>query len=719
MSPWQTYARIGVAIAGLACAGVVWATLGSRRTPAPVPPIDRLDPAAALETTGGEFQRVRDGELEFDVNAAQSLFYEDGSVRQRDVSITARNRGGRDFVVTAKEATSERNEQALQLGGDVALTASDGFRLATDRGSFDRATGIAASPGAVTFEKGGMSGSGVGMTYEQQTDILRVLDKAVVEMTNADGTPSLSFSSTLATLDRVQHVLLLDGDVRVRRGEQVIAGDRAVALLSDTLEVVTRIELRGRAQVEGGSTAVARMSARDIDLDYSADGAALQHVALIGDGRIVTGSGETASSTRIAGETVDVRLGASGAIEHLEGAGAVALDQAAGDARDNRRVTAQRLVLEGQPGRGTTEAVFSGDVQYVESAAGGVPGRTVTAASLRLSLADDVVRQAEFAGRVTFRDSPLEARAEQLAYRPAGGTLGLSGRDPRGRPRVEDTRLTVESDSIDVTLEPLQITARGTVKTALQPPAGGRRGGSGPSAGEGPTRMPGLLKQGELANVNAEAMTYASATGRATYTGNATLWQGETAIRGDTVVLDQSTGNLAATGAARSTLVMGSGRSSARAHQILYSDAERTIAYLSPPPAPTAAPGARAPGAAAPAGGGVSFSGPEGELRAERIDVFLNPASGGADRLVAAGSVWSTIGPRTLTGDRLTYVAADERYEVTGRVGAPVRLVESCRETVGRTLIFFKSTDRIIVDGDGRSRTRTEGRGACPPVVSR
>jgi lipopolysaccharide export system protein LptA len=99
--------------------------------------------------------------------------------------------------------------------------------------------------------------------------------------------------------------------------------------------------------------------------------------------------------------------------------------------------------------------------------------------------------------------------------------------------------------------------------------------------------------------------------------------------------------------------------------------------------------------------------------------VFLDAAVKGAERLEATGGVATTIDTRSLTGERLIYHASEERYEVSGRAGAPVRLVEPCRETVGRALTFYKSTDRVVVDGEGRGRTRTEGRGACPPSPTR
>ena len=36
---------------------------------------------------------------------------------------------------------------------------------------------------------------------------------------------------------------------------------------------------------------------------------------------------------------------------------------------------------------------------------------------------------------------------------------------------------------------------------------------------------------------------------------------------------------------------------------------------------------------------------------------------------------------------------------MAGSGASPVSIRESCRDTTGRTLTFFKSTDRVIVDG--------------------
>ena len=68
---------------------------------------------------------------------------------------------------------------------------------------------------------------------------------------------------------------------------------------------------------------------------------------------------------------------------------------------------------------------------------------------------------------------------------------------------------------------------------------------------------------------------------------------------------------------------------------------------------------------------------------------------------------------RTATGARLTYRAANEEYQMVGTATAPVRVAESCRETTGKTLTFYKSADRITVDGNQEIRTETKSGGGC------
>jgi lipopolysaccharide export system protein LptA len=113
--------------------------------------------------------------------------------------------------------------------------------------------------------------------------------------------------------------------------------------------------------------------------------------------------------------------------------------------------------------------------------------------------------------------------------------------------------------------------------------------------------------------------------------------------------------------------------------------------------------------------GSPRLNGPEGDLRAERIELFLDQGGGALERLEAYTNVALASEGRASTGARLTYFAADERYLMSG---SPVRILEQlsqeCRETIGRTLTFFRSTDSISIDGNDESRTQTTSGGKCP-----
>ena len=109
------------------------------------------------------------------------------------------------------------------------------------------------------------------------------------------------------------------------------------------------------------------------------------------------------------------------------------------------------------------------------------------------------------------------------------------------------------------------------------------------------------------------------------------------------------------------------------------------------------------------------LSGPQGEVRADRITVDLAARSPATERMDANGTVTLRVGARRATSQELHYLAKDESYELVGTARAPVSVVESCRATTGKTLIFYGSTDRILVDGNEEIRTQTKGGGPCTP----
>jgi LPS export ABC transporter protein LptC len=713
MARWQKRARVGVGLFGIAFAIAVYAAIGERQAATPVPRPSRLDPRAILESAGAAFQRFQEARKDFVVKADRQLTYEGGATKFIGVTIEVRNRGGRDFVVSGREAQAQNDNKQLEVTGDVKLTASDGFTVTAEQATFDEADATVHVPGAVSFGKGRMSGSGIGMTYNQSTDVLSLAGDARVTVTDEAGKPTTEFRAGMATLSRQDNFLALDGNVHALREDQVLEAERGVARLSDDEEYITFIELRGNARVAGGGV-FDSMSARDIDLDYTDDGETLERVVLAGKGAIAMTGDEDGPGQHFLGESLDVTLAPDSSLKTVAGRGNVQVDLPARLGAPARNVTAQTFDAAGEAGRGLTSAQFREGVEYREDIRAGRPSRTARSTALRITLADEVVSGAQFTGRVRFEEERLQASGAQAEYDPAKGILRLSGADPGGGPRVADAQIQIEADAINVTLEGPRMSASGDVKTVLQPQGTAKEG-----------RLPTLLQQGNPVNVNAGTLDYQGAVGQAVYSGSATLWQGETAIRGDVITLDRSRGDLIVLGAARSTIVLDTGISVGRAAEIRYDDAARRLTYG--PSVPTNGSGIApttsgiAPTGAAPIAPTTAsqLSGPQGDLRAARIDVTLAKTESRLERLDAQTDVNIRLDKRVATGDRLTYLADEERYVMTGVATVPVKIVEECRETSGRTVVFFKSADRIIVDGNEEVRTQSSRGGPCPQAPAR
>jgi hypothetical protein len=111
-------------------------------------------------------------------------------------------------------------------------------------------------------------------------------------------------------------------------------------------------------------------------------------------------------------------------------------------------------------------------------------------------------------------------------------------------------------------------------------------------------------------------------------------------------------------------------------------------------------------------------------VRAERIEIALAKEGNSVERLEGYTRVTLKLDKRTAAGARLTYYASDERYVMSAAGTTPVTITDvqtapsgavSCRETTGRTLIFYKSTDRIIVDGNEQNRIEMQVKPCAAP----
>ena len=692
---WQKWARLLAATIGITAAVVVYATMGERAKPVPFNEPTRIDPKAIIESSGNVVQQVRGARQDFLIEAERQLTYEGGSTKLLGVKITVRNRGGRDYVVSGREAQAGENQKDLHLTGGVELKASDGFTLKTDNAAFNQDSGLMTAPGAVTFERDRLSGSGLGMSYDKNTDVLSLTEQSHVMLRDEQGKTTLEFTSGKSTLDRMAHTLALDGNVHALRDEQVIEAAQGLARLTADDQRITDIELRGDSRVTGGGSGVDAMSARDMNLHYAADGRTLEHAQLIGGGAVALTGQNGSPGRQFIGETLDMLLAPVGSLTKATGRENVRLDLPASADAPARSIKARTLDADGVAGKGLTTARFAENVEYREESGKSSSARTARARALTATLDNDAIDSEVFTGAVKFEEQGLQAAAGEARYDPAVGSLRLSGVEGGVVPRVADDQVTIDANTIDVALQGRLMKAAGGVKTMLR---------------ASKSKLPGLLKQDQPANVNADALDYQGAAGQAIYTGNATMWQGETAVRAEKVTIDQSKGDFLGSGNARSTIVLDTGVSVAHAADIRYDDAAHTITYAS---TPNAAGAITAP---------AQLSGPQGDLRANRIQVILAPTGGHITRLEAYTNVSLKLDMRSAVGERLTYFADDDRYLMSGAGTKSVKVVESCRETTGRTLTFFKSTDRIIVDGNEEIRTQTRNGvspGCAPPPASR
>jgi lipopolysaccharide export system protein LptA len=103
------------------------------------------------------------------------------------------------------------------------------------------------------------------------------------------------------------------------------------------------------------------------------------------------------------------------------------------------------------------------------------------------------------------------------------------------------------------------------------------------------------------------------------------------------------------------------------------------------------------------------LEGSQGSVRADRIELALAAKGNDLQQLTANGAVKVGVEGQEASGQTLVYHPTDVRYVLNG---TPVRLVRDCRETVGRSLTFFRHSSQVIVDGN-EIRVMTKG-GKCP-----
>jgi lipopolysaccharide export system protein LptA len=336
---------------------------------------------------------------------------------------------------------------------------------------------------------------------------------------------------------------------------------------------------------------------------------------------------------------------------------------------------------------------FQDNVAFAEAASRDRAARAAHSRVLDVQLnpTTGALDQAHFGGGVRFEDGGLVAQSGEAAYKMGGNGLDLRGKNGTADPFVNDETIRVDAEEIDLTLAPRRMVARGKVRSVLQP--------SKAKPGAPAARRPALLGDAEPVNVIAGELIYDEQTRQGVYTGQSRLWQGDTVIQAERITLDEAKGDLGADGGVVTTLVLTPESAPAaptaraaptilRGATFTYRDETRRAIYDAK----------------------AQMNGEQGDLRADHIELLLAAGENRLDRLDARGSVDVVLDKRRASGATLVYRPADERYEISG---APGRFSDECNDSSGKTLTFFKSSDRVIIDGNEEVRTETRG-GRCP-----
>ena len=718
MTRWQRRARLVIAVFGVLFAAFVARQLKPRDAPAGAAPINKVDPKAVIETTNGVLQSFKQSREGAHVTFQKQSVYADGTSKLHGVTIvTQEKNGSRTFTIAGKEGRLGANQTSIALDGDVRLAGSDGMTAVTEHATYVDAEGTVNAPGPVEFARGRMKGTGVGMTWDKNSDVMTILDQAIVHVAADDkGAGAAEITAGSAAFARRDHNIRFERNVKIDRSGQIIEAASAVAFLSVDEKRIETIDLHDQARINVAHPApgaVQALSGQQMNLKYADDGETLQH-AVIGGTALIQVAGDAGKAGRqIAANTLDITLAPDGSTPTaLIGRDAVQLTLPPEDDVPNRTVRAATLDATGTPDKGLTRAVFSGGVQYREQSA--TVGRGANAADLDMALEGglNAITEAHFLHGVRFVDGPLTALAADARYNVRNGTVALSGSEPGSAgPHVVNDKIVVDATTVDMTLEGPKMKAAGNVRSTLQPPPPPK-----PGEAASDVKMPAMLKQDQPVQVLAAALDYDGATALAVYRGAARLFQGDTSIKGDTITIDNKAGNMAASGGVTTTTVLETSTSTkpakdakdaknpeatdadtkdaktkerspsvATSRDLKYEDATRRLTYT----------------------GNAHMSGPDGDMTASRIELYLKPSGDELERAEAYDNLTLREQNRETKGSKMIYTTANETYVITG---TPVKIVDQCRrETIGRTLTFNKGTDSVIVDGNSQIRTQTKG----------
>jgi lipopolysaccharide export system protein LptA len=694
---WRRNVRIGAGIVGLSVAAALFFMRRDRPPVAPPPKLNSVDPNSALESQSGEWVITKDDRRVGRLTYQRSRTYDDGRLRFEQASLKIEDDNPFELTAGVLEGKGQavRGELPPEINASVNVRFStpSGLRLDTETATFNNKTGVATMAGPLTFGRDRMSGSGTGGTYRRDAKTLEILaDAHVVVAADKTGTGALDATAGTMVLNQLDHALHLDRTAVIRGDTQTMEGNRINLVLTDDEQAIKQAKLLGAAKItpkEGVANAGPAMSADAIDLQLRPDGKTVQRATL------ATAASVGMGKDGLRAPWIDVQLAPDGStVVGLDARDGVHVDVAPAADAGARTIDARTLSSTGNPKVGLTAMRFEGSVAFGEapSAPGGSAIKS-TARALVLTLSGGLgaIDSAEFQGDARFSDGVVSATADRAIYDARKDSLELRPGPKPGLPRplVQDSRVELKADAIDLNTQTHNVRAIGTAETQLLPD----RSAAADSDGA-------LFDRSRPILGSAPEVLYSSTTARAIYKSNgaarARVWQDANDVTADEITLDDKTQNLSATRRVVTVLEMAPANAPERSKPETYRirseqadfDQEARRATFKGKP--------------------VELSNADRKTEGQTLEFRLAAKSRSVEGFTMTGDVFSQLPDgREALSDRLEYDAAGESYKLFGQ--GKVALIKSQNEKGGQCAITrgLKIEIRgktVISDGGGSNQ---------------
>ena len=604
---------------------------------------------------------------------------------------------------------------------------------------FNRNTGNALVHGRVIFQTPQSSGSAVGIRYVAKNGTLSLLSDISLDVASPQ---QAHITATHAEITKQPRQVVLTHP-RMLREEQQLWSDQATFFLRPD-NTIDRVLAEGNVQTEQHG---------DSDLQSRADRAELllgprnllHRAVLSGSVQLRSQGSQPAEASA---SRVTLRFGGKQILQTVHAEGGVKLTQrkdasgvtTASAKASSKTATSKTMNLDNQQielaaptmdfivkdGRHLESAVTSGPPQIVIAQTDVRQKTVVTAGKFTFGFTEQN-RLASLHGAPDARivtstagqpDRLSTSQTLDVAFRPAGGIASITQEGGvayvdgtrkawgqratyttadqllvlSGSPRVADSGMTTTAQVIRLDRATGDAVAEGGVKSTYSELKAQPDGA--------------LLASADPIHVTSRSVTARRAPPVAIYSGNARLWQNANVVESPTIQFDREHRSLVAQGTAAhpvsTVLVQLDKRGKATPVTIMsprlaYNDADRKIIL----------------------DGGVTAKGADVTMTARQMNVFLrsraqtsvvsNSATPGQlDRIVADGNIVITQPSRRATGERLEYVAADDKFVLTGN--SPSIFDAEHGKITGDSLTFFRRDDRVLVEGRETSPTTTRTR---------